>query len=1068
MSSAASRPRLPLFRRAGSQASLVAAVWAVVLVCATLASFAAALSTAGYDHGLSAAVAAVDTSPDGADVTNVLFETSEEGDAPPLAASAAVSATTAALREVAGHYDADISIWIAGPMIQIGDDVPRRGYFLDADTVSDNANLIDGRWPQPTSTGATEVAIPLNVAEALKVGLGDSLTLGQPRALDGSPLPTTPVTVVGFFTPTGSPQWLRDPLRGAGIHVEGTRVPEYGPFLVPVGTLASSDAPFERLTARMDPHLGSDASGIPHMTRGIGSMGHQLTEQFGDSVRWVIVRSDLPSAFATMITHMQLATSLAVAVLVVVLAVALAAVALIAELVARRRTTETTLLRDRGASSRQLGVRAGTEAIVVSGSAALVAVPLAWLSYQAVASTAWFGAAWQLGARAEGIPTAAWWAAGAAALAAAAVLIIVAVRPTGRSGFSRRSRASSLANSGADVALAVIAVVGVIQLRTHVPTAGHVDPVLVAAPALCVLAAAALVSRLLPAAARAAERVPRRSLGVAWPLAGWHVARGGAMRGTFLAVASAATISVGVVFLSTWSQSQVDQADAGVGADVTVAQAVVPGGGEALAASAGGDLHPVTDRAIVLGTRPDGVALFAIDSAIAPATVTGRPVGFDSWGEAIQELGGAPAPTKLTVDGPTVTLDVKGTVGGDQGGFPAVVSAVPHVVVQNDLGDTAILVAPRAVLDGASHTVIATAALGSEPLEGTLHVIAIQMHVDQSDSDAIYELPYQRADAEFTVTVADSSGDGDTWSASGDTGAPQITPTGVTSNGAAVHVKFSYAIYGIYRVGGDITLMPFELSESVPVLVSAELARDAGLAQGDKVDLSTNYSKITGVVAGTVPYVPGHVNRSSLWADKTALTRALLSVGDISTPTDGWWGSGMPDAAAASLRADGFGPVQSRAERAVELSEDPGQVPLRLAWLLAIVAATALAIAGAAAHAAAEAQHRGLTIAKLRAIGVSRRDSLRSHLAQHSLAVGGAVLAGFAIGLVLAALLAPALVVSPAGGRPVPSAVLVVPWIPLLVIAGSMLALALAAGIPASRAAVRRSTIAALRTGEIA
>src|SRR6188768_3738489 len=148
MPSAASRPRFALSHRAGSQASLVAAVWAVVLVCATLASIAAALSTAGYDHGLSAAVAQLDTSPDGTDITNVLVATSDGTAANDLTARQAVDATTAALRDVAGDYDSDMSMWVAGPMTQIGDDVPRRGYFLDADTARDNGTIADGRWPE--------------------------------------------------------------------------------------------------------------------------------------------------------------------------------------------------------------------------------------------------------------------------------------------------------------------------------------------------------------------------------------------------------------------------------------------------------------------------------------------------------------------------------------------------------------------------------------------------------------------------------------------------------------------------------------------------------------------------------------------------------------------------------------------------------------------------------------------------------------------------------------------------------------------------------------------------------
>jgi len=1066
MRRAVSRPRFALTHRAGAQAALVAAVWAVVLVCATIASFAAIVSTAGYDHAFSAGVAAMDTSPEGKDRTAVTVMASDDADVEPLTAHTAVEATTNALRDAAGDYEADISTWVAGPQKLLQTDARVTGYLLDADTATANATLVSGEWPQPVS-GGVEVAIPANVAELLAVGPGDTVTLGPPKDGAGNPVPVTVLTVVGVFTPNSSKEWLRDPLRGLGTHRPSAGLPEVGPFLVAAGTFATSDDPIGRLNTTLDPHIGSNASGIPRMASSVATVGHRLTEELGDSAQWVVVRSELPATYSTMHAHMQLATSLAAAVLVVVVAIALAAVALVAELLTRRRTTETTLLRDRGASSAQLGRRAATEALVIGLTAGLVAVPVAWLAYQAVAGGTWFGAAWSAGAPAVAIPAAAWWGSGLAALASAVIVVLVALRTTGKRAFARRSRTGAFARSGADVALAVIALVALVQVYTHVPKAGSLDPVLVAGPALCVLAAAALIARLLPAIARAAERIPRRSTAVALPLAGWHVARGGAMRGTFLAVASAVTLVLGVVFLGTWSQSQTDQADAEVGADVTVSQSSPPGGGAALTDSAGGILYPVSDRAIVLGTRPEGVDLFAIDSEIAMETVSGRPVGVASWDDAVSQLGSTPPLETLTVTGPNVTLTIAGTAASDNGPLAAEVRVAPLVVVQDNYGTTAVLSADGVTLDGVERTVTASPATQAEALKGEVSILAIQLRLTQLPEDDFFDTVTEHARVELTVAVDGATGGG-TWDASGETQLARVVPGPVRQSDGVISASFTYSPYTVSATGSPFTIVPFEASDAVPVLVSTELAADAGLTTGDSITLNTGYATLTAVVSGTVDYVPGHVHGSALWADHVALQRALLSVGELSSANDAWWGSGLPDAAASNLAGSGFGPVQSRAERADELRDDPAQVPLRLAWILAVAAATLLALVGAAAHAAAEAQHRGLTIARLRAIGVTRREALWSHLGQHAFSVGGAVVAGLAVGLVIAAVLAPALVVSQAGGRPVPGPVLVVPWGILAAFGVGLLGLVLAAGIPASRAAVSRSTVTALRTGEVA
>lgn len=1062
MRSGPARPRLALLHRARSQWAIVAAAGAVVLLVAALAAFAAALAGPGFEHALSASVASLDADGTGRDVTSVTSISDElDPDAEPVPANQAVDTVTTALLDAAGDYDADISVWVGGPMTHLDAEVPHLGYLLDADTAAAHANLRAGRWPTHANGVPLEVAVPQVVADELGLDVGDTVQLET--------TPATELIVVGIFDPITGDEWLREPLRGAGISSVTNGVREVGPFLTAPGELATTSSPMGRLSVTMDPLLAADPSGIPHLAAATAGLRKALGDELGDGVRWVVVRSQLGAVYAQLRSQLQLATSLAVAVLVVVIAVALAAVALIAQLVARRRAAESALLRDRGASPAQLARRSTAEAGTIAVIAAVLGAPLAWMGYLAVASSSAFGAAWELGPAADpsSIPGSVWVAALVAAATGAAVLVVAALRRRTLAG--DRSRAGTLARSGADLALAAVAVFGVVQLRTHTPGAGRVDPVLVLVPALCVLATAALVSRLLPAVARTAEGVPRRSLGVASALAGWHVARGGALRGTFLAVVAASTATLATVVLATYSLSQGDQADAQVGADVVVAEAQPAGGGAALAESAGGPLTPVTDHAVVLGTRPDGVSLFAIASDVAGSTVTGRPQGVESWDAAVASLNAPTDNASITVDGPSITLDIAGTASspGTIGPLPVTLFAEPTVVVEDAWGTTYLLSGEQVELDGNPHTVTAQLPVGTVAPQSLWTVRAIQFTIYQIETGDIFSWSSDRIAGDMTVTVRGAEGRATTWDGSGEYETAQFMVTKVSATGSTIGARFSYWLYGIGALGSTMTLVPFPVSDEVPVLVTADLAKEMGLANGDSIALSTDYATITAQVAGTVGYVPGHVNEAALWADRTGLQRALLSVGSATDLTDAWWGSGLPDAAAESLRNDDFVPVTSREERATELRDDPSQVPLRLAWVLAIVAAAALAVAGGAAHAATEAQHRGLTLARLRAVGVSRKQALRSHLAQHALAVGGAVLAGIAVGLLLGALLAPSLVVSQSGDRPVPPAALVLPWSPLALVCGGMLALVLAAGIPAARAAVSRSTVAALRAGEV-
>jgi hypothetical protein len=1052
-------------------------VWAVVVTCAMLAGLAASLATVGYDHALSAGITTLESSDGAPDVTSVSIAMQDGEDAVAIPADEAVATTARALEDAAHGYATDVSMWAATPMLFIVGDIPRNSYLLDADSAQDHARLVDGRWPTAGSPGGAapvEVALPVSAAQALNVTPGDRLQLGTtPRLTEGGPVPLD-VVIVGTFTPTDVTAWERDPLHGAGLNSPTDRLRAYGPMLVAPGTLTESTMPIGRLNAISNPHLDGKIAAIPAMTRDTQGLKDSIGDQLGAGVKWVVVRSDLPRAYGDLLTHLRLAIALAVSVLVLTIAVGLLAVSLVAGLMTRRRGLETEVLRERGASAWQLSARATVESAVIVVTAVLVATPLAVFAYRTMAASGVFGAQWSA---VESQPlngpdvTATLIAALLTAVVCAGILVVAALRPTSRRNRAQRTRAAVFARSGADVMLALIAVVGVIQLRQHTPVPGTTDPILVTVPALCVLAAAALVARALPAVARGAERITRRSKGVAVPLAGWHVARGGAMRGGVLAVAATATATLGLVFVATWTSSQTAQADAATGADIAVHQAGSPADAAAMAADASGNLYPVFERKVVLGTRPDGLTLFAIDTDAARHVVTGRETQTEQWRHAANSLESDAPGEAITVQQYPITLTVTGSMVSVTPGAaipPVELLATPTASVTTPSGAVVLLTGIPVPLDGKPHSTVLAPDGDSTAVTGETRVDAIDLSIHQVVVGDIFQVSTERAAAQVSLSVEGAQGNVGTWASHGDEGAAQLRPGPAKTTGTGVDAGFTYSIFGISTVGSHLTLAAFPAVEAVPVVLSQDVADELGLAVGDNIDLTVDYTTVTATVAATVPYVPGFVHQGALWSDRGALYRTLLTAGRMGEVTDAWWGSGLAADAADALRADGFSPVTSRAEQSVALQEDATQVPLRLAWWLAIAVALLLAVVGAIAHASAEAQQRGLTIARIRAIGVSRRTAYASHMAQHILVTVSSLGAGFAIGLALAFVISPTLVVAQNGSRPVPPAELVVPWGALAVAIGLVLVIAVGVGIPAARAVVRRSTVAALRAGDVA
>ncbi len=265
---------------------------------------------------------------------------------------------------------------------------------------------------------------------------------------------------------------------------------------------------------------------------------------------------------------------------------------LVAQLLTSERAAETETLQARGASRARLAAFSGIEALLVALPGAvlgpLLAVPVVHLLLTQ-------GALGRTGVDSSvRLTPLVWWVATVAAFACALAVVAPSLRRPPATVTKRRSRhGGAVVRGGADLALAVLAAVALWQLLERSSGAGvlsansaggadgqslSIDPVLVVAPALALLAGTVLAMRLLPLIGRFGERRAARGPGLAGALAGWQLARrpGYGSGPALLLVLAVAMAVLAVGEGASWDRSQTDQADFRTGGDVTTTSSTLP------------------------------------------------------------------------------------------------------------------------------------------------------------------------------------------------------------------------------------------------------------------------------------------------------------------------------------------------------------------------------------------------------------------------------------------------------------------------------------------------------------
>jgi hypothetical protein len=254
----------------------------------------------------------------------------------------------------------------------------------------------------------------------------------------------------------------------------------------------------------------------------------------------------------------------------------------------------------------------------------------------------------------------------------------------------------------------------------------------------------------------------------------------------------------------------------------------------------------------------------------------------------------------------------------------------------------------------------------------------------------------------------------------------------------------------------------------VPALVTPALLAQTGARVGDEVRVAEgDQAEFRARIVGTLMAVPSATSDAAMLVDLPTLeAQRLVLDGPLDRPTE-WWLATDPDQhdrVAAGLAARSEFTVVDRVAVASRLLDDPLGWGVLVALYVAVLSATALAALGLVVGSRAASLRSSGELAVLHILGTPTRTLAGALLVEQSVLAGTGVLSGLGVGLAVAAAMAPSIVLTERGGRPVPEVLLEVPPWPVAVPAVALFGLALALAAASARRA-RRDAAGLLRMG---
>lgn len=920
----------------------------------------------------------------------------------------------------------------------------------------------------------TPVALSVDAAADVGISLGDRLELFDRRGDARS------FVVTSLFQPRdlSDRRWWGSGLLRDGV-VPGTGFTQIGPLVV--GDAATFAAVLgggqvtSRWRVRLEPRQVSTVS-LGAVQRGVTRIEDDVATLAG--VASVTVITDLQALLAT--TSQEL-TSTRASVSVTALQLALLALytlTLVANLVVDTRSVETTLIRARGATPGQIGAAAAIEGVVLAGPAVLLGPPLAAAVLRLLDDV---GVLADVGLVLDPrLTLASYVAALAAGVAAVTVLVVPARRAAAgtfagaRASRSRTPDQSFLQRSGIDVVLLIAAVAGLWQLRSAGSSVAAdasgvlgVDPLLVVAPALGLLAGALFVLRLVPVLGRAAIRATARSTGFVGALSAWQVGRRPARtaRALLLLVMAVAIGTFASAYSVTWSQSQADQSLAMVGADLQVVpDARVVASQPSILLGRGYDAIPGVATASAglagrVGVGAGGTAALVAVDLHDPSVLQRRDdVTPDlSALSAVAEVEGIVLPGE---DPTMLTFDVTATREQDDARFGVLLTVqdgdgLIHQILADDLVTSGV---PQRIelpltgeLDGASLAVRAPLRLlGVEFL-----TVPVALPPGPSTPPAPPAGPLA-IDIVFASLAVDdtpvSLKDATAWRPQivrqvAGVVPPFIREAVVTSDQIRIDGGVGASVSS-GRTGFRVAPADPGVLASVPAIVTPDVAASAGLDVGGRFVVDVGGADITMDIVGISDVIPTQprAERAVLVDLPSLAVQRYVRSRSITTPD--MWLLTVDAADRAEARQTVLGPpfrapeVTSLDDVTASRRSDPVAVGLIGALTAGLAGAGILAALGYLVTATVAARQRVGEYALMRALGVSSGETRRWLFVESGVTVGGGMLLGLLLGGGLARGILPAVSLAQDGLSALPTPRLVIPWVAIglvLAVAGVLL-----------------------------
>ena len=912
------------------------------------------------------------------------------------------------------------------------------------DGVTEHAVLVAGTWPEqlPASSAAPiPAALPATAAALLKLRLGDVLRVKDEDT--GAPVTFVLTGLYGQRrAPAGVASYWQLNSIPAGGSVNGTGSASgyttYGPLVVPATAFPGRLAVATGTWVAQPDMAGFNADDLSAVSiEGDSSLLSGLT-----------MTTDLPTVLADTGDNLAVARSLLGISALELLALTTAALLAVARLLAARREGETALLTARGATRWQLTRLTAAEVIPLSVvTAAAGGIAGIWLARLLGSTLHGPGAGTVGGSVPDGgisVAAAGTWLDALAAAAGIAVLSIGALlypvlRPGPTSAPIRPGRWAALpgaTRAGADLALVVLAVLACWQLRRYSAVSASysgpsaIDPVLVLAPALALAGGTVLALRLLPAAARAVDRVSAADRGLTAALGGWQFSRQPLRQGgaALLLVMAVATGTLALAQHQSRTRSANDQAAYVTGGDAQVTLANPMPAGETTSITEAAGVRASMAVSVVQNATPAPVT--AIDAARAPkvALLRGDQSSLPP-AALLRSITPTSPPGGLLIGGRPTSVQLTVTMSR------APVGTVTAQLTVTDATGAAFQLQPQLFpADGRPH--ILTTSLG-----GTDAAYPIRL----SQATFFYTLPASRLKTPVTLTVAGAAPT--TWTAIasspeldselstgdmyGPSGHPLVTgwqraPGGATLTFAPGYGRWSQAPGAspvqTDPVAGQVSLFAANaLPAAVPAIATVAFDRANSTGVGSIVQTTIDGMTVPArivAVARAFPTITG----AGLVMDLSTLETFLVSHGTAPVAVTQWWLATADGKVPPSLtRAlPSAATVKSAGALAAATVNDPLSAAPQQALLAMAVSAALLAISGFWVSIAANVKLRRAENAVLAALGVSQRSMAAQLFIEKLLLSVPAAALGLLLGTVIARLLVPAVTLSPTAQTPVP------------------------------------------------